>query len=170
MFFGTKARNRASLYFPNALSAYALAPPGCNFRNARPSWQRVIDEIKRSRGDKVVHPSIQEDQSEQRTPRRENPDLNFPVVQSPVPAGVDWKDCIIRIMDEGEPPGEQGSTRRIKNELARQFDGHPVQMWMDEVNRRFPQYRLTKNNANMCIEKRYLLLETPDGRIVNFVP
>jgi ATP adenylyltransferase len=44
--FGGKARNRTDQCIPQALSAYALSPPGANHKPARPSWKNAIKEIK----------------------------------------------------------------------------------------------------------------------------
>jgi hypothetical protein len=44
---GNKAQNRLrAIGITNFLSAYAAAPPGCNFTAAIPSWRRVADIIR----------------------------------------------------------------------------------------------------------------------------
>lgn len=47
--FGGKSRKRAASLIPNAISAYALAPPGANHKPALPSWINAIDIIKSKR-------------------------------------------------------------------------------------------------------------------------
>ncbi len=36
---GGKAQRRAKPYSSNLIKAYSVAPPGCNFKKARPSWE-----------------------------------------------------------------------------------------------------------------------------------
>ena len=52
--FGGKAQTRVGNYFPEAINAVALAPPGCNISNARPSWEKAIGVIKEKRRDSLV--------------------------------------------------------------------------------------------------------------------
>jgi len=42
---GSKAANR--LAGLTIVSAFAVAPPGCNFNGARESWQAIADEVRR---------------------------------------------------------------------------------------------------------------------------
>lgn len=47
---GSKAQNRLrSLGVPNFLSVYAVAPPGCNRREALESWKKIPLELRRKR-------------------------------------------------------------------------------------------------------------------------
>jgi hypothetical protein len=49
--FGGKAQRRIGRLLPDALRVFALAPPGCNQKKARPSWEvaiKVILERRRS--------------------------------------------------------------------------------------------------------------------------
>ena len=48
--FGGKAANRCGKLLPNAIKASALSPPGCNFEQARPSWDAAIRAIIERRG------------------------------------------------------------------------------------------------------------------------
>jgi hypothetical protein len=43
--FGGKAQRRIGRLLPDALTAFALSPPGCNFEKARPSWEEAIKVI-----------------------------------------------------------------------------------------------------------------------------
>ena len=44
---GRKAQHRAKAYSPNLIEAYSVAPPGCNFKPARPSWEAAAKEARR---------------------------------------------------------------------------------------------------------------------------
>ena len=41
---GGKAQRRAKPYSPNLIKAYSVAPPGCNRREARPSWEAAAHQ------------------------------------------------------------------------------------------------------------------------------
>jgi hypothetical protein len=48
--FGSKAQSRLkAVGFQNYLRAFALAPPGCNFKGAKESWLQVAHEVRRRR-------------------------------------------------------------------------------------------------------------------------
>jgi hypothetical protein len=47
--FGNKSQKRAHNLIPNAITAYALAPPGANHKPAKPSWLKAIDIVKSKR-------------------------------------------------------------------------------------------------------------------------
>ena len=87
-----------------------------------------------------------------------------------LPPGVNWRDCNIVIVDGVDAPGRIGTGRRKKNDLARNFAGQPAREWVENwrtINRNYP---VSTNNARMCTKAGYMLLQTPDGLIVNRVP
>ena len=43
---GGKAQKRARRYAPNLIKAYSIAPPGCNHRPARPSWESAAKQAR----------------------------------------------------------------------------------------------------------------------------
>jgi hypothetical protein len=47
---GRKAQNRLRRAKINGyISAFAAAPPGCNFRGAKESWKQIADKVNRGR-------------------------------------------------------------------------------------------------------------------------
>ena len=44
---GGKAQRRAKRYAPNLIEAYSIAPPGCNHRPARPSWEAAAVQARK---------------------------------------------------------------------------------------------------------------------------
>jgi hypothetical protein len=87
-----------------------------------------------------------------------------------LPGNVNWRDCNIIIVNGALPPGRAGSGRRRKNELAKKFAGSPARKWINAWKKIDPSYPVSTNNARMCTKSGYVLLQTPDGLIVNLVP
>ena len=44
---GGKAEKRARRYAPNLIKAYSIAPPGCNHKPARPSWENAAAQARK---------------------------------------------------------------------------------------------------------------------------
>ena len=44
---GGKAQKRAKRYAPNLIKAYSIAPPGCNHKPARPSWEAAATQARK---------------------------------------------------------------------------------------------------------------------------
>ncbi len=50
---GGKAQKRAKRYAPNLIKAYSLAPPGCNHKPARPSWEAAAAKVRKMIADRA---------------------------------------------------------------------------------------------------------------------
>ena len=44
---GVKAQKRAKRYAPHLIRAYSIAPPGCNHKPARPSWEAAAAQARK---------------------------------------------------------------------------------------------------------------------------